>query len=104
MKGFIARVRGEKGVALATHLVEVEKEAEGRVAFHFKRIIANTREDTTSPIPQMEPASFAQQLRSMHRAYAVTCVPEEQYQDFIEMMLKETYDTHASLEIEEIEE
>ena len=102
MKAFIARVRFPQKGDIASHIVDVEDEARGRIRFHFKRICHSVSADISAPIPHMQPASFAQQLRSMNRAYSVTTATEDEFPAFIELMLKDAYGDDSTVEIEEI--
>jgi len=95
------RLRSDGDGKFASHFIEVDDEATGRVRFRFKRPIHNFLK--TPPIPRMQPATFRQQLLSMNRAYAVTCAEEKDYPAFIEVMLKDAYGDEADIVIKELD-
>jgi hypothetical protein len=81
----------------------VEKDNQGRTEFFFKRLIHNLDDSKKFPIPEMYPATFQQQLRSLNRAYTITHVNENKEQEFIENTLKEAYPDAEDIQIEELD-
>ena len=102
MKIFRAQVTidGTRGIAL--HFIEVEKDELDRTKFHFRRIIHNLDDLKKFPIPEMAPATFQEQLRSLNRAFAITVIVEKDIPQFIENILKEAYPERNTITIEEL--
>jgi len=81
----------------------VEKDSSGRTEFYFKRIVHNLDDYEKFPVPEMIPATFQQQLRSLNRAYAITFISEDKETEFIKNMLKEAYPDAEDFIIEELD-
>ncbi len=103
MKVYIGRVKGPEGGA--SHIIEVDDEATGRVKFHFLRFTYSLKTEAKDfPFPHMKAATFKEQLRALNRAYTVTHVLEEQYKDFIEIMLRDAYGDHVTIKVKDVTE
>lgn len=85
---------------VAIHYVTVDDEASDRVKFHFSRIGFNIKGDGKRPVKKMVPATFKQQIRTYNRAYAVTDCNEEDYVEFIKIMMKEAYEDGWEIRVE----
>ncbi|MBW2641692.1 MAG: hypothetical protein JRE10_16470 [Deltaproteobacteria bacterium] len=102
MKIYKARVYINERKSVASHFVDVEKDPRGRTEFHFKRVVHNLDDSEKFPIPDVNPATFKEQLRSLNRAYAITRISDDKETQFIENMLKEAYPDAEDIVIEEL--
>jgi hypothetical protein len=103
MKIYKGRVYIDGRKSVASHFIDVEKDSSGRTEFYFKRIVHNLDDNEKFPIPEMNPATFQEQLRSLNRAYAITHISEDKEPQFIENMLKEAYPDAEDIKIEELD-
>lgn len=100
---FKARVYMNGRKFVASHFIDIEDEATGRVKIHFRRLIHNLPDEAGEfPIPRMKAASFKEQLRSMNRAYAVTSLSEGEERDFVTIMMKEAYGDDIEIVFEDL--
>ena len=103
MRIFKGRVYLNNKQSVASHFVNVEKDTAGRIEFYFTRIIHNLDDHEKFPIPEMQSATFAEQLRSLNKAHAVTRIKEDQIVKFIEILLNEAYPDAEDIIIEELD-
>lgn len=103
MKIYKARVFIDGRKSIASHFIDVEVDSQERTEFHFVRVVHNLDDYHKFPIPEMNPATFQEQLRSLNRAYAISYINEDVEQQFIENMLKEAYPDAEDIEIEELQ-
>ena len=89
--------------SVASHFINVETDTSGRMQFYFTRIIHNLDDHEEFPIPEMHPATFKEQLRSLNKAFAITRINVDQISQFIEIMLREAYPEAEDIKIEELD-